>query len=123
MDVDTQNHLKTLRDLLDYRLRDLRAQVQTARASQEARAEELAHEVLDRKDEALQRQSDELQQAEETRDLDELGQVEAALRRLDRGEYGDCADCGEPIGMQRLMVQPAAKRCAPCQVAFEHRHA
>ena len=45
--------------------------------------------------------------------------AEAALLRLDAATYGDCADCGEPISLQRLRVQPAALRCAPCQAACE----
>jgi len=48
-----------------------------------------------------------------------MSQVEAALRRLDAGTYGDCAGCGEPIPLQRLLVQPAAERCAACQSRFE----
>jgi DnaK suppressor protein len=46
--------------------------------------------------------------------------VEAALHRLDAGTYGDCAVCAEPISLQRLLVQPAAQRCAACQTAYEH---
>ena len=62
----------------------------------------------------------EVDSAQQRRDLDELREVEAALHRLDVGSYGDCADCGEPIALQRLRVQPAAQRCAACQTAREH---
>ena len=79
-----------------------------------------AHEVTDRKDEATQRQLSDLDGVQEQRDFDAIAKVEAALQRLDGGTYGDCADCGKPISLQRLRVQPAALRCAPCQAAREH---
>lgn len=44
----------------------------------------------------------------------ELAGVEAALRRLDEGEYGYCDECGEPIAIGRLRVDPAAVRCIAC---------
>lgn len=119
MDIDTQSHLRALRELLTFRRSELRAEVNAARSLHGTSAALAAHDVTDRKDEAATRQSDTIEQAEEARDLAELSAVEAALNRLDRGEYEDCADCGEPIGMQRLLVQPAASRCAACQEAFE----
>ncbi len=42
-------------------------------------------------------------------------QVEAALRRIDEDEYGDCAGCGEPIDPRRLNAQPEAPLCVACQ--------
>ncbi len=119
MDTATQNHLKTLRDLLTYRLGELRAEVHAADMSHRE-GEGAAREVGDRKDEAAQRQVSDVDAAEEQRDVDEMAQVEAALHRLDEGIYGDCIDCGEPIALQRLLVQPAAVRCAACQNAREH---
>jgi DnaK suppressor protein len=118
MDLVTQNHLTTLRDLLAYRLRELRAEIAAAQSQGPATAA-ASHDVVDQKDEAAQRQELELAGAQEQRDLDEMADVEAALRRLDSNVYGDCADCGEPIPMQRLLVQPAAKRCAACQALHE----
>jgi RNA polymerase-binding protein DksA len=118
MNLTTQNHLPALRDLLTYRLRELRLEVHAAdQAQQESAAG--THEVADRKDEATQRQFSAVDNAQAQRDVAELAQVEAALLRLDHGTYGDCADCGEPIPLQRLLVQPAALRCAPCQAAHE----
>ena len=106
MDLATQTHLTTLRTLLTERLHTLRAE---------------AHEATDRKDEATQRQLLDVDGAQERLDAAELAAVESALDRLDRGVYGDCADCGQPIALQRLLVQPAAQRCAPCQSARESR--
>ena len=119
MDLATQTHLTSLRDMLNYRQVELRAEV---RAAQHARLESDragAHEVTDRKDEAMEQQLDSLGHLQEQRDMDELAQVESALRRLDAGTYGNCADCGDPIPLQRLRVQPAAQRCAGCQLVAE----
>lgn len=120
MDLAPQTHLTTLRDLLTSRLLELRAEVQSAEQAQRELIGASAHEVMDRKDEAAQRMSLDLGGVQEQRDLDEMAEVQAALQRLDAGTYGDCLDCGEPISLQRLQVQPAAQRCAPCQTAFEH---
>lgn len=120
MDLLTQTHLTTLRDLLTQRLLELRAEVNTAEQAQRESTGAGTHEVADRKDEAAQQQFSDLGGAQEQRDVDEIAQVEAALHRLDGGIYGDCADCAEPISLQRLLVLPAAQRCAPCQTAYEH---
>ena len=120
MDLATQTHLTELRDLLTFRLLELRADVHAAEQAQRELTGASAHEVTDRKDEAAQQSIADLDEVQEQRDLDEVAQVEAALQRLDNGTYGDCSDCGEPIILQRLQVQPAALRCAPCQAAVEH---
>jgi DnaK suppressor protein len=120
MDIPTQAHLKTLRDLLTYRLAELRAEIHAAEEERRDSAGAATREVIDRKEEAGLRQLTEVDSAEDQRDRDEMVQVEAALRRLDAGTYGDCADCGEQIALQRLLVQPAALRCGHCQSAREH---
>jgi RNA polymerase-binding protein DksA len=40
-----------------------------------------------------------------------LGEIEAALQRIDEGTYGSCADCGGPIGEERLEALPWARLC------------
>ena len=40
--------------------------------------------------------------------------VEAALGRIEAGEYGLCAECGEPIPQPRLDLDPAAPTCIAC---------
>ncbi len=46
-----------------------------------------------------------------------LSELDRALERLDRGEYGRCAGCGEPIPAARLEVRPAATTCVRCAAA------
>lgn len=40
-----------------------------------------------------------------------LGEIEAALRRIDDGTYGNCLICGKPIAEQRLRAIPWARLC------------
>jgi RNA polymerase-binding transcription factor DksA len=42
----------------------------------------------------------------------DLDAVDAALARLEEGTYGRCATCGEPIGDERLAVEPTTLHCA-----------
>jgi DnaK suppressor protein len=49
-------------------------------------------------------------------------EVEDALRRLRRGTYGICVDCGRPIAKGRLEVLPEAARCIACQRREERLH-
>lgn len=37
-----------------------------------------------------------------------LKKVQAAIKRIDEGEYGWCAETGEPIGVARLLARPTA---------------
>ncbi|MCA1743455.1 MAG: TraR/DksA C4-type zinc finger protein [Desulfovibrionales bacterium] len=48
-----------------------------------------------------------------------LSQIKQALRLLENGEYGICAECEELINPRRLMVHPTARYCAQCQEALE----
>jgi DnaK suppressor protein len=52
----------------------------------------------------------------------ELGDLEAALERMDAGTYGQCTDCGVTIPPARLNAYPTAKRCIVCQTRREQGH-
>jgi len=43
-----------------------------------------------------------------------IRRIEAALKRIDEGEYGWCVECGEGIAPKRLESDPAAPRCSAC---------
>ena len=54
--------------------------------------------------------------ASETRRRREMRcqQIDAAIKRMDEGEYGWCAECGEFIGEGRLEVDPVFHLCVKC---------
>lgn len=52
--------------------------------------------------------------AEQVRRDTRLRQVNAALKRLDDGMFGDCVRCGEIIEDKRLDADPAATLCIVC---------
>jgi RNA polymerase-binding transcription factor DksA len=76
---------------------------------------ELAGPVTDIGDESVAALLSDLDQAELSRDVAELREVEAARKRLADGSYGICADCGAGIAFERLLAEPAAARCVECQ--------
>ena len=53
--------------------------------------------------------------------FDRRGQLEHAIARFDRGEYGRCEDCGAQIPAERLEVYPTATTCVSCKQAAERR--
>lgn len=53
------------------------------------------------------------------RHVEALRDVDAALDRIDAGEYGRCEDCGTAIPEARLTARPEARRCVPCQTLVE----
>ncbi len=44
----------------------------------------------------------------------ELWQIEAALGRIEDGDYGFCVSCGEAIAIQRLELNPTTPVCIDC---------
>jgi DnaK suppressor protein len=44
----------------------------------------------------------------------QLREIDAALRRIDDGSYGDCERCEEPINPRRLDADPTARLCIDC---------
>lgn len=61
---------------------------------------------------ALQGQA--MAQASERQRRTDLLKIEAALKRLDEGDYGYCLKCGEEIKEKRLEIDPAAALCVNC---------
>ena len=55
------------------------------------------------------------------RESREAAQIDAALERLARDEYGICRNCGAAIGLGRLRALPFAQRCTACQAGVEAR--
>lgn len=50
-----------------------------------------------------------------------LKKVQAAIQRIDNGEYGWCEETGEPIGVARLLARPTATLSLEAQMRREIR--
>ena len=48
-----------------------------------------------------------------------IGKIDAALRRVEAGEYGWCEVTGEPIALSRLEVRPIATMSVEAQERHE----
>jgi DnaK suppressor protein len=44
----------------------------------------------------------------------EIEKIKQAITRIDSGEYGICAVCGEPINKERLKAVPYSNMCIKC---------
>jgi DnaK suppressor protein len=71
------------------------------------------------------RASEETDRALELRTRDRarklVGKIDAALRRIDDGEFGYCAVTGDPISLKRLDARPIATMTLEAQEKHERR--
>ena len=44
-----------------------------------------------------------------------LSKIDKALSRIEKGEYGICTDCGNPIEIKRLEARPVTDLCINCK--------
>lgn len=51
----------------------------------------------------------------------EIGQIDAALARIEAGRYGTCRACERPVDPRRLSALPYAEHCAECAERLERR--
>lgn len=56
-----------------------------------------------------------------TRELlvERVNKLSSALDRVESGDYGTCAECGEAIAPARLRVMPEVETCVRCQDRIE----
>jgi len=52
-------------------------------------------------------------------DFQRLKSIQEALKRIERGEFGECSRCGEDINEKRLAAVPWATMCISCQEQAE----
>lgn len=52
-----------------------------------------------------------------SREVKFLNYLDDALRRIEKGDYGFCTDCGKLIEKERLEAVPHAKQCIECKLA------
>jgi DnaK suppressor protein len=54
--------------------------------------------------------------------LQELEEINIALRAIENGTYGICKMCEEPINPERLKIKPFAKYCIDCKEFIEKQN-
>jgi RNA polymerase-binding protein DksA len=116
----TPEQLDELKRALTKRRESLEAETHAdAAKSREDVFSETVGPVADSGDEATADLISDVENAELSRDLQELREIDAALARLRDGRYGLCIDCGGEIELERLRHEPAASRCIDCQRVYE----
>ncbi|MDD5168820.1 MAG: TraR/DksA C4-type zinc finger protein [Syntrophales bacterium] len=56
-----------------------------------------------------------------SRERELIREIEEALTRIDRGEFGICQTCGRPISEKRLWAKPTSLLCIECKEKEEGR--
>ena len=90
------------------------AQTVTALQSDTRNVPDLADRASEETDRAL-----ELRTRDRQRKL--ISKIDAAIRRLESGEYGYCEVTGEPISLKRLIARPTATLSLEAQERHERR--
>ena len=53
------------------------------------------------------------------RDKDNLSKIDATLKRINEGTFGECAECGEDISEKRMLINPNFITCIGCAEYLE----
>ncbi|MEJ8566577.1 TraR/DksA family transcriptional regulator [Elongatibacter sediminis] len=112
-------HLDHFRERLETQRRELQDNAETAHESTQTVALDQARVGRLSRMDALQGQAMAVE-AQRRRTL-WLRRIEAALRRIEAGEYGWCTHCEEAILPARLETDPAVTLCIACAERQETR--
>jgi DnaK suppressor protein len=95
------------------RLTDEMAQMQTSASTGEERRE--GSPFGKREEEATETLELEKRLTLENRVRQDIAEVEHALDKIEKGTYGLCDNCGQPISEERLEALPQAVLCIKCK--------
>jgi RNA polymerase-binding transcription factor len=102
-------------DVLKRMLEERRAEIQDKlRSIRETRPAE-ADQVKDTEEQSVDDVLREVDFALMEMKSETLARIDEAVRRLEEGSYGVCAECGTEIASARLEALPFATRCRDCQ--------
>jgi len=110
--TDAAPDLATLRAALVDRLDSLRAASETT--ADNRRPVELDQTSVGRLSRMDAMQGQALAVATERRRHEEIRRIEAAILRIDEGEFGFCISCGEEIAAKRSSADPTVATCIAC---------
>jgi RNA polymerase-binding transcription factor DksA len=101
---DVRHYEKRLRA----RLRELTTRIDEVEAELDQPA------AADFEERASEREGDEVLEGLGAASVAEIRMIQAALKRIEEGTYGECVNCGEDIAEARLDAVPHAPRCVKC---------
>ena len=107
-----KRRVRVFRDRLMDRRQSLVGQVQQAELYSRERDAEATQDPADM---AANAYTKELMMSMSTNDRQLLELIDAALYRIEDGQYGKCVHCGQPILDKRLEAVPWARHCLRCQ--------
>ncbi|MDA5094207.1 TraR/DksA C4-type zinc finger protein [Aliiroseovarius sp. KMU-50] len=73
-----------------------------------------SHQSKDWEELAVEREEDEVLEGLGTSGKVEISKIQAALKRMEDGEFGFCVKCGSEISEERLDVVPHTPFCRKC---------
>lgn len=73
-----------------------------------------SHQSRDWEELATEREGDEVLERMGSSGKVEIARIQAALQRMDEGEFGYCVECGDEIAPERLDVVPHTPFCRSC---------
>ena len=119
-EVKPRSRYNELKKMLEERRREIQAEVQGK--IRDVRAEASMggkNEVFDAVESSEADIQDDIEFALIQMKAETLNKIDAALRRLEEGSYGNCFECGDEIAEARLRALPFAVRCKDCEEARE----
>ena len=105
------NDYQDLRLLLNDRLAEISGRLQKISGEAVNDREALNPDFAEQ---AVERENEEVLEALDGSIRTEIEQIRNSLKRLDSGEYGNCAVCGTRIPLKRLQALPFATSCVSC---------
>jgi DnaK suppressor protein len=107
----TDVNTKILKQRLEKEHKRMSEQLSEIRASRSSEERREGSPFGKREEEASETADLENMMAQEQRVLDQLADIEAALKKFELHTYGICEKCGRQIEMARLEAMPTAKLC------------
>ncbi len=114
--MKTTNHKLTKLRLENDRKR-LEDQLEQLKASRPTENRREGSPFGKREEEATETADLENRMALEQRTKEQLAEVERALEKFEKGNYGICELCGKPINPERLEALPQALYCMECNAS------
>ena len=113
----TVKDLKQIRKTLQSKINELMAEVGKTVVDMAGKEEKLP----DMNDRASLESDVNLEIRMRERERKLIVKMREAIERIDSGTYGICEECGENIGVKRLMARPVTTLCIECKTIEEKR--